>query len=185
MSEKFHKCGICGSSFTAGDMCLMFKSEDGLKWVKDNKCRYCSHDEYFFSIAQYRIKQLYNLYSYECPKDLIDIEIIRAKTRYVLMGKDPKYVTTKNENMITNVTNSAEMRQALNENLHALLTKKRKLLVVKEVNNTLGKILMDVKMEIMQNAISGERNSISWFDRNIQSQLNGEKKHVKKIEKVA
>jgi len=55
------------------------------------------------------------------------------------------------------------MRQALNENLYGLLTGKRKPLIVKEVNNTLGKILGDVKMEMMQNALSGNRETISWF----------------------
>ncbi len=65
--------------------------------------------------------------------------------------------------MITQVNNSNEMRQALNENLYGLLTGKRKPLIVKEVNNTLGKILGDVKMEMMQNALSGNRETISWF----------------------
>ena len=41
--------------------------------------------------------------------------------------------------MITTVTNSFDMRKALNENLHGLLSGKRKPLIVKEVNNTLGK----------------------------------------------
>lgn len=71
--------------------------------------------------------------------------------------------------MITTVTNSQDMRQALNENLHGLLTKTRKPLIVKEVNNTLGKMLMDVKMEMMQSALSGSRSTITWFDRNISS----------------
>jgi hypothetical protein len=65
--------------------------------------------------------------------------------------------------MITTVTCSQEMRQALNENLHGLLTGKRKPLVVKEVNNTLGKLLSDVKMEMLQNAMSGNTSKISWF----------------------
>lgn len=69
--------------------------------------------------------------------------------------------------MTTSVTNSVDMRQALNENLHGLLTGKRKPLVVKEVNNTLGKILSDVKMEMMQKMMIGDRSQISWFDRNI------------------
>ena len=69
--------------------------------------------------------------------------------------------------MITTVTCSFEMRQALNENLHGLLTGKRKPLLVKEVNNTLGKMLSDVKMEMMQNAMMGVRDSIPWFDRNL------------------
>ncbi len=66
--------------------------------------------------------------------------------------------------MITTVNNSVELRQALNENLHALLTKKRKLIVAKEVNNTLGKILLDVRMELMQNAMAGSKETISWFE---------------------
>lgn len=72
--------------------------------------------------------------------------------------------------MITDVNNSFDMRKALNENLNGLLTGKRKPLVVKEVNNTLGKMLSDVKMEMMQNALSGNRNTISWFDKNITTQ---------------
>ena len=73
--------------------------------------------------------------------------------------------------MITDVTNSFDMRKALNENLHGLLTGKRKPLIVKEVNNTLGKMLSDVKMEMMQNMLAGNRQSISWFDRNIKPAL--------------
>lgn len=72
--------------------------------------------------------------------------------------------------MITTVTNSFDMRKALNENLHGLLTGKRKPLVVKEVNNTLGKMLADVKMEIMNKAIAGDRTPLNWFDRNIVSE---------------
>lgn len=81
--------------------------------------------------------------------------------------------------MITTVTNSHDMRQALNENLNGLLTGKRKPLVVKEVNNTLGKMLNDVKMEIMQNAMSGNRNQISWFDKNYTKQISGNGVHRK------
>lgn len=66
--------------------------------------------------------------------------------------------------MITKVTCSKEMREALNENLHGLLTNKRKPLIVKEVNNTLGKMLSDVKMEIMQNSMSGVKGKIAWFE---------------------
>lgn len=74
--------------------------------------------------------------------------------------------------MLTQVNNSNEMRQALNENLYGLLTGKRKPLIVKEVNNTLGKILNDVKMEMMQNALSGNRETITWFKSNSQKQIN-------------
>lgn len=73
--------------------------------------------------------------------------------------------------MITDVNCSSDMRKALNENLNGLLTGKRKPLIVKEVNNTLGKMLSDVKMEMMQNALSGKRDTISWFDRNIKKQI--------------
>jgi hypothetical protein len=77
--------------------------------------------------------------------------------------------------MTTQVTNSFEMRQALNENLHGLLTGKRKPLIVKEVNNTLGKMLSDVKMEMMQNMVEGSRARIAWFDRNISPSLENGK----------
>ena len=73
--------------------------------------------------------------------------------------------------MITTVTTSFDMRKALNENLHGLLTGKRKPLIVKEVNNTLGKILSDVKMEMMQNALSGNRNVITWYEANSTPQI--------------
>lgn len=69
--------------------------------------------------------------------------------------------------MITTVTCSQEYRQALNENLNALLTGKRKPLIVKEVNNTLGKLITDVKMEMMQNALTGNRSIIPWYNKNI------------------
>lgn len=69
--------------------------------------------------------------------------------------------------MITDINCSEDMRKALNENLHGLLTGKRKPLIVKEVNNTLGKMLSDVKMEMMQNMLAGNRTTISWFDRTI------------------
>lgn len=83
--------------------------------------------------------------------------------------------------MITSITCSADMRRALNENLHGLLTGKRKPLIVKEVNNTLGKLLNDVKMEMMQNALSGSRNPVSWFDKTIRlAAKSGQPKQLKK-----
>jgi hypothetical protein len=74
------------------------------------------------------------------------------------------------ETIITEVNCSQDMRKALNQNLNGLLTGKRKPLLVKEVNNTLGKILTDVKMEMMSKALAGDRTPISWFDRNISTQ---------------
>lgn len=73
--------------------------------------------------------------------------------------------------MITNVNCSTDMRKALNENLDGLLTGKRKIIVVKEVNNTLGKIISDVKMELIQTALIGSRKGISWFDKDIKPTL--------------
>lgn len=69
--------------------------------------------------------------------------------------------------MITQVNNSQDLRQALNENLHGLLTGKRKPLIVKEVNNTLGKIIADVKNEMLHKAMTGDRTTLSWFDQSI------------------
>lgn len=89
--------------------------------------------------------------------------------------------------MTTRVNCSADMRQALNENFDGLLTGKRKPMIVKEVNNTLGKMLTDVKMEMMQNALVGSRAMISWFDiklplrrlNNGKAKKNGVTKHLK------
>jgi hypothetical protein len=69
--------------------------------------------------------------------------------------------------MLTEVTCSTDMRKALNENLHGLLTGRRKPPIVKEVNNTLGKMLNDVKMELMHKALTADRTQIKWFDKNI------------------
>lgn len=65
--------------------------------------------------------------------------------------------------MITKVENSNQMRAALNENLEGLLTGKRKPLIVKEVNNTLGKMLCDVKMESINKTLTGDKTGLSWF----------------------
>ena len=80
--------------------------------------------------------------------------------------------------MITDINCSEDMRKALNENLYGLLTGKRKPLVVKEVNNTLGKMLSDVKMEMMQQMLIGNRKGISWFDKDIKSVKKIEEKKV-------
>jgi hypothetical protein len=81
--------------------------------------------------------------------------------------------------MITEVNCSSDMRKCLNENLHGLLTGKRKPLVVKEVNNTLGKLLTDVKMEMMNKAMTGDRSTCSWFDRSISVKQIGDTKTKK------
>lgn len=65
--------------------------------------------------------------------------------------------------MITKVNNSPQLRAALNENLEGLLTGKRKPLTVKEVNNTLGKMLLDVKLEAQNKTLTGDKTGLSWF----------------------
>lgn len=161
--EMLYRCNECKNLYTLEEICVP-------RWepcFRIYQCRYCSHDKYFEQRAIDQIRLIYGLRWGQYCDDLLQIEIIRAKTRYVMMGKGEQFVTIKNDyKMITKVTNSTEMRQALNENLHAIITKKRKLLVAKEINNTLGKILIDVKMEIMQNALSGNRETISWFENN-------------------
>lgn len=77
--------------------------------------------------------------------------------------------------MVTTITCSQDMRQALNENLHGLLVGTRKPLIVKEVNNTLGKLLNDVKMELMCKALSGDRTVLHWYDKNIKPTIANKK----------
>ena len=163
---KKYRCMDCNDLFSLEDICYPHGLYDFA-----NRCRWCSHDIMFRNTAIAYILNVYNLRAFEYSEELLEIEIIRAKTRYVLRTGQIKYITFKNEQMITQVNSSQELRQALNENLTALLTKKRKLLVAKEVNNTLGKIMMDVKMELMQNAMSGNREIISWFSADQQKKI--------------
>lgn len=78
--------------------------------------------------------------------------------------------------MTTKVSNSTDMRQALNENLSSLLNGRRKPPIVKEVNNTLGKMLSDVKMELMNNSLAGKKVSIQWFEKNTKPTKTAAKK---------
>ena len=89
-------------------------------------------ERYFTDIARSYIHYFYKINCDNRPEVLLEIETIRAKTRFVLRTGEIDFINYKKGEMITNVTNSAEMRLALNENLHGLLTKKRKLLLVKE-----------------------------------------------------
>lgn len=135
-----------------------------------SNCQYCLHERRFRANAAQNIIKYYNLRAGEYDDEILEIEVTLCKVRWILAGKETKYIIFKNYNdMVTKVQNSTDMRKALNENLHALLTKKRKLPVAKEVNNTLGKMLLDVRMELMQNAMSGNSQQISWF--NNQKQL--------------
>lgn len=65
--------------------------------------------------------------------------------------------------MITKIKNSTDAINALNENLEGLLTGKRKLLMAKEVNNTVGKVTNIVKMELMQKMVTGDKTPLAWF----------------------
>lgn len=145
-------------------------------------CKWCTIERQFRNTAIGYILKNYNLRCDEYPDELLKIEILRTKIRWVLAGNEKKYIIFKKTNMITKVNNSKEMRQALNENLEGILTNKRKLLVAKEVNNTLGKILGDVKMELMQNALSGNRELVTWFvdNDNINKTITNNE-HVKQL----
>lgn len=72
--------------------------------------------------------------------------------------------------MITKIKDSEDYRQALNENLEGLLTGKRKPLIVKEVNNTIGKLYTDVKGELMQRSLCGDRGIATWYERRLKPQ---------------
>lgn len=65
--------------------------------------------------------------------------------------------------MITRIHNSDDCRKAINENIEGLLTGKRKPLIVKEMNNSIGKLLTDVKLEVFTRFNSGDKKMISWF----------------------
>lgn len=78
----------------------------------------------------------------------------------------------------TTINNSQDMRKALNENLHGLLVGTRKPPIVKEVNNTLGKMLSDVKMEMMQNALVNNNVVISWFGESNKATIQNNNKSI-------
>jgi hypothetical protein len=65
--------------------------------------------------------------------------------------------------MITKIENSDDMLQAVNENLDGLLTGKRKLPMAKEVNNTLGKYLGTIKMQLIYKSLIGDYSRLKWF----------------------
>lgn len=67
--------------------------------------------------------------------------------------------------MITKVNSSKDMCDALNENLNGILTKERSIGMAKEVNNTLGKLLYNVKLEIMHNSLLGVTEKMDWFKK--------------------
>lgn len=72
--------------------------------------------------------------------------------------------------MITKIQSPQDCIAALNENLEGLLTGKRKVNIVKEVNNTVGKLLDVHKLEAVNKNITGDKDALSWFN-NDQKQL--------------
>lgn len=66
--------------------------------------------------------------------------------------------------MITRVVSPLDAINILNENLNGLLTGKRKIQVVKEVNNTVGKMMEVHKLEAISKNLSGDKTALSWFD---------------------
>lgn len=72
--------------------------------------------------------------------------------------------------MKTKITTPQDAIQVLNENLEGLLTGKRKVMVVKEVNNTVGKLLDIHKLEAINKGLTKDNTSLSWF--------SGEKKQL-------
>ena len=65
--------------------------------------------------------------------------------------------------MITKINDSSQAIDALNENLEGLLNGKRKQPLAKEVNNTIGKIINVVKMDLIHKTIIGDRSPSAWF----------------------
>lgn len=157
---KLYKCCDCLQPRTKLEM----TNQHGNFFGNYSSCRYCVFNRYVNKRATENIRLMFGLKCDEFSEDLFEIVRLIFQIRYVLRTGIKKYIITKNyEKMTTQVNNSSDLRKALNENLHAILTNKRKLIVAKEVNNTLGKILSDVKMELMHNALTGNRTEISWF----------------------
>lgn len=83
--------------------------------------------------------------------------------------------------MITKVNNAQDALQAFNENLDCLLTGKRKLPFVKEVNNTLGKMCNVVKMQLLHKHLVGDKTHLAWFTETKQIEMPNNKKLKKAI----
>lgn len=78
--------------------------------------------------------------------------------------------------MITKIHNANDALLAFNENLEGLLTGKRKIPFVKEVNNTLGKACGVVKMQLIHKALTGDKTPMQWFTEPNQIHLDAQKK---------
>lgn len=83
--------------------------------------------------------------------------------------------------MISKIVTPADAIQVLNENLDGLLTGKRKVMVVKEVNNTVGKMMDIHKLEAVSKSLSRDNSPLTWFAdqpkiEEQRKQLNGQQK---------
>ena len=65
----------------------------------------------------------------------------------------------------TKIKTPQDAIKVLNENLDGLLTGKRKVVVVKEVNNTVGKMLDIHKLEAISKSLSRDNTPLTWFVR--------------------
>jgi hypothetical protein len=65
----------------------------------------------------------------------------------------------------TKIATPQDAIDVLNQNLEGLLSGKRKVMVVKEVNNTVGKMLDIHKLEAASKALSGDKTPLAWFDQ--------------------
>lgn len=73
--------------------------------------------------------------------------------------------TMNRKKITTHVATPQDAIQVLNENLDGLLSGTRKVPVVKEVNNTLGKMLDVHKLEAISKNLSGDKNPLAWFNQ--------------------
>lgn len=67
--------------------------------------------------------------------------------------------------MKTKIKSPQDAIDVLNENLEGLLTGKRKVMVVKEVNNTVGKLLDIHKLEAINKGLTKDNTGLSWFNK--------------------
>jgi hypothetical protein len=65
--------------------------------------------------------------------------------------------------MITRIQTPEDAIQMINENIDGLLTGKRKIPIVKEVNNAVGKMLEIHKLEAISKALGRNHTELSWF----------------------
>lgn len=69
--------------------------------------------------------------------------------------------------MLTQINTPDDYTKVLNENLEGLLTGKRKIPVVKEVNNTVGKMMDRYKLEAISKSLCNDRTPLDWFRKQL------------------